>query len=101
MSAVKETGRKVSEFSGKYKKYTGKIDGQAGTGGTLTIPEFDEIAGIQMTFAQKPTADCAQLYVYSVSGNVITFGSVEDDCTTVNTQNPLDFYVEVIGRQTE
>jgi hypothetical protein len=97
MSAVTETGRLITEFAGVNRKYTAKIDGQIGTGGTLTIAEFASIKSVLMTFAEKQTVDCGGLYVHSVSGNVITFGSVEDDLTTVNTQNPKDFYVEVIG----
>jgi hypothetical protein len=99
MSAVTETGRKITEFSGEYRVYAAKIDGQAGSAGTLTIAEFSEIAagGVQMTFAQAPTTDCRALYVHDISANVITFASVENDYT-INTQNALDFYVTVIGK---
>ena len=97
MSALTETGAKLTEFSGQIKVFTAKIGGGIGTAGTLTVEEFSTIISVQTTMAEKPDADCAQIYINTVSGNVITPGSVEDDMTTENTQNPHDYYITVIG----
>lgn len=97
MAALTESGSKLTEFGGEYKVFTTKLDGTTATNGTLTVEEFSEIAGVVATLAQQSTADCAGVSVKDVTGNVVTF-TVNAAAGTICTQNPLDFYVVVIGK---
>lgn len=97
MAALTESGSKLTEFSGDYKVFSTKLDGTTATNGTLTVEEFASIVAVQATLAEQCTADCAIVVVKDVTTNVITF-TVNKAAGTICTQNPLDFYVTVIGK---
>lgn len=97
MAALTESGSKLTEFGGEYKVFATKLDGATATNGTLTVEEFSEIAAVVATIAEAITADCTGVAVTDVTTNVITFQLQESD-GTICTQNPLDFYVMVIGK---
>ena len=97
MAALTEVSSAVTQFAGEYKVFAAKLDGTTATDGTLTVDEFSSIASVTATLAAAATADCCGVAATSVSTNVITFQLQEAD-GTICTQNPLDFYVTVIGK---
>lgn len=99
MAALTEAGAKLTEFGGDYQVFVAKLTGTTATNDTLTVDEFSEIASVQATLAAAATADCTGVVSTGVSGNVITFQLQESD-GTICTQNPLAFYVLVVGRKT-
>jgi hypothetical protein len=98
MAALTEVSAKLTELGGEYQMFCAKLDGTTATNGTLTVSEFTGIASVVATLAAAATADCCGVAVTDVTTNVITFQLQEAD-GTICTQNPLDFYVQVIGYQ--
>lgn len=96
MSALTESGSVLSEFAGDYKVFATKLTGTAASG-TLTVEGMASISAVQACLAGQATVDCNGVCVTGISGNVITFQTLEpagDACT----QNPVNFYVLVIGK---
>jgi hypothetical protein len=97
MAALTEVSAQLTEFGSNYKVFCAKLDGTTATDGTLTVQEFSEIAAVTATLAAAPTADCCGVACTGISTNVATFQLQEGD-GTICTQNPIDFFVMVIGK---